>query len=212
MYSPRGDGNVLQGFLLVSPYNAFEKCIPREGTETSQPDRQWYFSFLIWEMYSPRGDGNKYHALACATRRSYLRNVFPARGRKRSSAIGRMKLFQFEKCIPREGTETSNNQSYKLQRWYIWEMYSPWGDGNSFWFSLNVAFIFYLRNVFPREGTETRRLWALPARSKQFEKCIPREGTETDGGLLGLCLGNLFEKCIPREGTEICMPRPFPAW
>ena len=105
MQSPQGDGNSSDlNFLHI--HALFEKCSPRKGTETflhSNMELLWrkdlrnavpargrklviYILFLhiitIWEMQSPWGDGNK--------------------KRTRGQSVD----YGFEKCSPREGTET----------------------------------------------------------------------------------------------------------
>ena len=60
-----------------------------------------------------------------------------------------------------------------------------------------------LRNIAPREGTETKR----PVHSYHFLKLrniAPREGTETQTGH-HMDYGNgLLRNIAPREGTETC--------
>ena len=131
-------------------------------------------------MQSPRGDGNNisshYHNVI-----SYnLRNAVPERGRKLFCLKVRYcgRVITFEKCSPREGTET------KIMR-------SECRDAD-----------FKFEKCSPREGTETSFFPFFQTHlMKLFEKCSPREGTET-ASQTPHNQNIPFEKCSPREGTE----------
>ena len=105
-------------------------------------------------MQSPWGDGNSCKRLdKCLA--IYLRNAVPVRGRKRVVGCDlQWWRIVFEKCSPREGTETSAGPLLTVLR-LLFEKCSP------------------------REGTETPSQGLFERGYVVFEKCSPREGTET---------------------------------
>ena len=152
MQSPWGDGNSQSTENASINVLLFEKCSPREGTETQRTQLKIdgikhlrnavpvrglklqvlpmsHGRFQIWEMQSPWGDGN----IVPYTPKTFgwnLRNAVPVRGRKPVMKKRGRNYIQFEKCSPREGTETLLIIFFLLVWAFIWEMQSPWGDGN----------------------------------------------------------------------------------
>ena len=178
MQSPWGDGNSPPVFICLAVWWKFEKCSPREGTETLISIQCTYpVNFIwemqspwgdgntlrehiaklfksIWEMQSPWGDGNYSSSFSIINITNHLRNAVPVRGRKQGIcfSVSSESLFEkcspregtetflttndtfwhlpFEKCSPREGTETFWLTYFSTGLILIWEMQSPWGDGN----------------------------------------------------------------------------------
>ena len=111
---------------------------------------------------------------------SYLRNAVPVRGRKQLARfIDNPLSTVFEKCSPREGTETCG----KLETVYndkpeIFEKCSP------------------------REGTETRLRCFSHSPRRLFEKCSPREGTETKLLSFSCYLVSNLRNAVPVRGRK----------
>ena len=137
---------------------------------------------IIWEMQSPWGDGND--------------NLYPP-----------WDSFQyaFEKCSPREGTETKNvSLPLKLKR--LFEKCSPReGTETNCQIYMTDCSISYLRNAVPVRG---RKLQLIPCPCGTPYAPYLRNAVPVRGRKPFLCnmqkkiYAILFEKCSPREGAE----------
>ena len=79
---------------------------------------------------------------------------------------------------------------------------SPTGDGNLTWNFMKV-FPSILRNVVPRQGTETRfQFLPVHVLVSVLRNVVPRQGTETPSFFCqdGHCF--LLRNVVPRQGTE----------
>ena len=60
-----------------------------------------------------------------------------------------------------------------------------------------------LRNVVPRQGTETETVENIDTAKKPLRNVVPRQGTETPlASAWVLCYP--LRNVVPRQGTEIC--------
>ena len=110
-----------------------------------------------------------------------LRNAVPVRGRKQiEQSVMYIWQFQvFEKCSPREGTET-------LISGFI-----------------DIKYFSYLRNAVPVRGRKPISYTLQELLQKIFEKCSPREGTETCRlGTLLLPLDMHLRNAVPVRGRK----------
>ena len=155
MQSPWGDGNNYNLFCFRFFVILFEKCSPREGTETQLETARCTLPTVIWEMQSPWGDGNVKSVHSWKLEQHNLRNAVPVRGRKPKRKSRKRRRMQFEKCSPREGTETIVDEN------------------------LISSSVKKFEKCSPREGTETYSFSYFLNLFFLFEKCSPREGTET---------------------------------
>ena len=83
-----------------------------------------------------------------------LRNVVPRQGTETFRKVFTIVMyFVIEKCSSRQGTETVKQESFTKNYICIEKCSSPTGDGNPKLSLMNV--LIALRNVVPRQGTET---------------------------------------------------------
>ena len=79
---------------------------------------------------------------------------------------------------------------------------SPTGDGNSVCFIKLKVICTILRNVVPRQGTETIPPFILSGVYFLLRNVVPRQGTETT---IWLCMEPAsiqLRNVVPRQGTE----------
>ena len=82
---------------------------------------------------------------------------------------------------------------------------SPTGDGNLSSTISVASATSILRNVVPRQGTETKNNTAINITTSSLRNVVPRQGTETIFALFILDSPCLIEKCSSPTGDGNCV-------
>ena len=152
---------------------------------------------------------------------------FPDRGRKQTvGSFTANFCLALRNVVPRQGTETRGHRvlyyrvtiekcssptgdgnfffAYFVKSLIgtIEKCSSPTGDGNSVCFIKLKVICTILRNVVPRQGTETIPPFILSGVYFLLRNVVPRQGTETT---IWLCMEPAsiqLRNVVPRQGTE----------
>ena len=80
---------------------------------------------------------------------------------------------------------------------------SPTGDGNEKSDTMEISLL--LRNVVPRQGTETEKHLCTTLSLNELRNVVPRQGTETVYTALVVYPIKRLRNVVPRQGTETCV-------
>ena len=184
----------------VYAYKSLRNIVPRQGTETIW--KLFFESVHNIEKYSsPTGDGNNSCAYASLSSCS-LRNIVPRQGTE-TLLLFFAYLFNdliLRNIVPRQGTETFYRAAdYRIQEW-IEKYSSPTGDGNGIFTVINKPTCFIEKYSSPTgDGNQTIFLLFRLCRLRNI---VPRQGTETTCLTLFLKCGDVLRNIVPRQGTE----------
>ena len=129
----------------------------------------------IEKCSSPTGDGNK-NLLQRLQKKNWLRNVVPRQGTETLCHPSTITACGIEKCSSPTGDGNDLMIVYCFFAIIIEKCSSPTGDGNSMSMWRSTVAFDTLRNVVPRQGTETFRKVFTIVMYFVIEKCSSPTG------------------------------------